>query len=309
MDIPSCAIYDLQVLPNDDSSHNSVGNLLESEFLQDLENALTAHSNEIKVWNLSLRTNKICSINNFSSLAVELDKLQEKYNVTFVINANNYEDLPLLNYPRNTPHELAKKKITTPTNNILKITTKSISHVNHNNNKPQNKQPSAFSKHDASPNFIIKPDLVHYNKSCNKNISEIHKINSINENSINESYKTNFSTPFISKLLANIYHHVTPTPSPILTKTLLTHHTKHPITNNRVPDNEINFISFGKPSNLINYLECNPWNMTLVFEDDLRPSFYLEWDQFPYPSCLTRDGRFFEDIWMTVAFTPLKNEQ
>jgi serine protease AprX len=41
-----------------------------------------------------------------------------------------------------------------------------------------------------------------------------------------------------------------------------------------------------------------------VFEDTLRPRYYLEWDDFPFPRSLHRNQRYFGEIWMTVAFAP-----
>jgi hypothetical protein len=43
-----------------------------------------------------------------------------------------------------------------------------------------------------------------------------------------------------------------------------------------------------------------------VFDDVLRPGYFLEWDDFPYPPSLRRDGRYFGEIWMTVAFAPVR---
>jgi len=50
-------------------------------------------------------------------------------------------------------------------------------------------------------------------------------------------------------------------------------------------------------------LECTPHSATLVFEDVLRPRVYQEWDDFPYPPSLRRNGRYYGDISMTVAFS------
>ncbi|MFX6652897.1 S8 family serine peptidase, partial [Acinetobacter baumannii] len=74
--------------------------LTEEELLFSLESALAEHANKFKVWNLSLGTDATCSLDEFSTLAVELDNLQEKYQVSFVISAGNYNALPLLDYPR-----------------------------------------------------------------------------------------------------------------------------------------------------------------------------------------------------------------
>jgi len=74
-----CAVFDLQVFPNDDPAHGATTVLLEQELLFSLDAALQEHANQYKVWNLSLGTDALCSIDEFSPLAVELDDLQEKY--------------------------------------------------------------------------------------------------------------------------------------------------------------------------------------------------------------------------------------
>jgi serine protease AprX len=45
----------------------------------------------------------------------------------------------------------------------------------------------------------------------------------------------------------------------------------------------------------------------MVFEDVLRPGYFLEWDDFPYPPSLRRDGRYFGNVWMTIAFSPQRS--
>jgi len=76
-----------------------------------------------------------------------------------------------------------------------------------------------------------------------------------------------------------------------------------------VPDGEENFFGFGRPVPPPYCLECTPHTSTLVFDDVLRPGYYLEWDDFPYPASLTRDGRYFGEVWMTVAFSPARGAQ
>ena len=100
LDDSPCGVFDLQVIPNDDPAKGDVLPLLESEFLVSLEEALQQHANKYKVWNLSLGTDTVCSLDEFSALAEELDNLQEKYQVSFVISAGNYDTPPLLDFPR-----------------------------------------------------------------------------------------------------------------------------------------------------------------------------------------------------------------
>lgn len=303
-----CGVFDLQVIPNDDPAHGDTTALLESELLMSLEAALDEHANKYKVWNLSLGTDALCSLDEFSELAVQLDNLQEKYQVSFVISAGNYVTPPLLDFPR-TPAQLASGRITSPADSVLGITVGAISHVDFKSKGPKQHHPSAFSRHGAGPNYIIKPDLVHFGGSCSTDGVHVHGIRSVTDKGVAEDLGTSFSTPLVSRTLAQLYHQITPTPSPVLTRALLTHHARDPRSGKRVPDGEENFIGFGLPSVAPYNLECTPHTATLIFEDTLRPGYFLEWNDFPYPPSLKRDGRYFGEVWMTLAFAPSRGDR
>jgi hypothetical protein len=305
LDDGPCALFDLQVVPNHDPAHGDTLALLEQEFLYSLEQALQQHANQYKVWNLSLGTDTTCSIDEFSTLAAELDDLQEKYQVSFVIAAGNYDTVPLLDYPR-TPAQIEPGRITAPADSVLGITVGSVSHVDFKNNGPKQSSPSPFSRHGAGPNYIIKPDLVHFGGSCSTDAAHVHGIRSITEAGIVEELGTSFATPLVSRTLAQIYHQITPIPSPVLAKALLTHHARDPRSGLRVPDGEENFLGFGLPAAVPYCLECTPHTATLVFEDVLRPGYFLEWNDFPYPPSLYQGGRYFGEVWMTLAFAPTR---
>jgi hypothetical protein len=87
----------------------------------------------------------------------------------------------------------------------------------------------------------------------------------------------------------------------ILARALLTHHARDPRTSQRVPDGEENFFGFGMPEPVPYCLECTPYTSTLVFDDVLRPGYFLEWNDFPYPPSLKRDGKYYGEVWMTVT--------
>jgi hypothetical protein len=181
-----------------------------------------------------------------------------------------------------------------------------VSHVDYKNNGPKEHYPSAFSRHGAGPNYIIKPDLVHYGGSCSTDFAHIAGIRSVNGTGSAENIGTSFAAPLVSRTLAQIYHHITPTPSAVLARALLTHHARDPRTKERVPDGDENFFGFGLPAPVPYCLECTPHTSTLVFDDVLRPGYFLEWKDFPYPPSLRRDGKYFGEIWMTVAFSPTR---
>jgi hypothetical protein len=305
IDTSPCGVFDLQVIPNDDPAKGNTLPLLESEFLVSLDEALTQHANAYKVWNLSLGTDTVCSLDKFSKLAEELDNLQEKYNVSFVISAGNYDTPPLLDFPR-TGRQLKAGRITAPADSVLGITVGAVSHVDYKTKGPKEHHPSAFSRHGAGPNYVIKPDLIHYGGSCSTDLAHISGIRSVNGTGSAENLGTSFATPLVARTLAQIYHQVTPTPSTVLARALLTHHARDPRTAHRVPDGDENFFGFGLPSPPPYCLECTPHTSTLVFDDVLRPGYFLEWDDFPYPPSLKRDGKYFGEIWMTVAFAPAR---
>ncbi len=305
IDKTPCAVFDLQVIPNDDPSKGGIASLLENELLVSLDSALQEHANEYKVWNLSLGTDVVCSLDEFSSLAEELDNLQEKYQVSFVISAGNYVTPPLLDYPR-TFTQLDLGRITTPADSVLGITVGSVSHVDYKRNGPKLNHPSAFSRHGAGPNYIIKPDMVHFGGACSTDGTHTSGVRSLGNGGSVEGIGTSYSTPLVSRTLAQIYHQITPTPSPVLARALLTHHARDPRSGGRIPDGEENFFGFGLPASVPDCLECSPYTSTLIFDDVLRPGFSLEWDDFPYPPSLKKNGRYFGEIWMTVAFAPAR---
>lgn len=305
LDSSPCGIFDLQVIPNEDPAKGDTLALLESELLSSRDSALQQYANSYKVWNLSLGSNQVCSLDEFSMLAEELDNLQEQYKVSFVISAGNYDTPPLLDFPR-AAHHLDVGRITSPADSVLGITVGAVSHVDYKKNGPKEHHPSAFSRHGAGPNHIIKPDLIHYGGSCSTDASHLAGIRSVHQDGSAENLGTSFATPLVARTLAQIYHHVTPTPSTVLARALLTHHARDPRTALRVPDGEENYFGFGLPTPVPECLECKPYTSTLVFDDVLRPGYFLEWDDFPYPPSLSRGGRYFGEIWMTVAFAPAR---
>lgn len=305
IDDSPCAVFDLQVIPNSDPAAGKIDSIGEQDLLIALDAALRDHANEYKVWNLSLGSDEICSLDDFSEFAYELDNLQERYKVSFVISAGNFTSPPLLSYPR-TGAELETGRITAPADSVLGITVGAVSHVDYRDKGPAINHPSSFSRHGAGPNHVIKPDLVHFGGACSIDATHLTGIRSVSGAGSAENLGTSFATPLVSRTLAQVYHQITPTPTPVLARALITHHARDPRDGGRVPDGEENYFGFGLPAPVPYCLQCTPHSSTLVFEDSLRPGYFLEWDDFPYPQSLRRGGRMFGEIWMTVAFAPAR---
>ncbi len=302
-----CRILDIHVLPNSDPTVGEVGSITESELLQDLEQALIKHSNEVKVWNLSLGSDEVCSLDQFSDFAVQLDNLQEKFGITFVIAAGNYAAPSLLNYPRNDADQ-ALGRITSPADSVLGITVGSISHLNHPSTGTLRGEPSPFSRGGPGPNHIIKPDLVHFGGNIGRDFKHALGVVSLDDGpSIAEDIGTSFAAPLVARQLAWIHHGLTPTPSAMMARAILTHNALDVRSGGRVQDQDDRCLGFGMPHNIDRALECDPWKMTMVFEEVLRPGYFLEWDSFPFPESLMSNGKFKGEIWMTLAYPPARN--
>jgi len=307
IDAGPCGVFDLQVIPNADPDwgNGDTESVTEQEFLQTLETALKQHANRFKVWNLSLSTSEVCAEDEFSALAEKLDDLQEKYQVSFVIAAGNYDTPPLLDYPR-INQQLAAGRITAPADSVLGITVGAISHLEYAERGPKREEPSPFSRHGAGPNYIIKPDLVHYGGTCTTDAQHVGGVRSITQSGTGEHIGTSFAAPLVSRSLAQIYHQITPIPSPVLARALLTHHARDPRSRGRVPTGDEDFFGFGRPVPPPYCLACEPHQSTLIFDDVLRPGFFLEWNHFPFPPSLYRDGKFYGEVFMTIAFAPAR---
>ena len=302
-----CRILDIHVMPNLDPTYGAVGTITESELLQDLERALLKYSNEVKVWNLSLGSDEVCALDRFSDFAVQLDNLQERFEVTFVIAAGNYTNTPLLTYPRGG-QGLNAGRITSPADSVLGLAVGSISQLDHPTTGTKRGEPSPFSRHGPGPNHIIKPDLVHFGGNIGQDFSYSLGVTSLDNGAgVAEDVGTSFATPLVARQLASIHHRITPAPTATLARAILTHNAVDIRTRERVKDTDDHYLGFGTPLDIDRALECAPWKMTLVFEEVMRPGFFLEWDHFPYPESLTDGDRYRGEIWMTLAYRPARN--
>ena len=301
-----CRVLDIQVLPNSDPRYGQVSEITENELLETIEACLQQYANEVKVWNLSVGSDVLCRRDQFSDFAMQLDDFQERYKVTFVIAAGNFEGRPLLSYPRD-PAIIEEGRITAPADSVLGITVGAVAQVDHATTGMRLGEPSPFSRHGLGPNFIQKPDVSHYGGNVALDRSDPKGIVSLNDaKTVIENVGTSFSTPLIARPLAYIHHRITPSPPPSVARAILIHNARDLRTYGRVKDEDTPYVGFGTPLNIDEALECKPWQMTLVFSETLRPGYYLEWDDFPYPQSLVHDGKFYGEISMTLAFPPLR---
>ena len=231
---------------------------------------------------------------------------QEKYQVVCVVAAGNVSTPPLLGFPR-SKQELIDGRITSPADSVLALTVGGVTHIDIAPEGLPADLPAPYSRHGAGPNYVIKPDLVHYGGSCAIDMSRSVGIVLVTDSGAAEDLGTSFAAPLVSRKLAQIFYQISPMPSPVLARALLVHHARDPRSGSRVPDTDVDCFGFGIPKPPPYCLQCTPHSATLVFEDHLRPGYYLEWDDFPFPPSLHRGGKYFGQVAMTVAFAPSRS--
>lgn len=164
----------------------AIGNKFSSfRVIQVIEKIIEANR-DIKVWNLSLGSDKEIDPNFISPEAAFLDELQTKYDVIFVIAGTNI------------PKEVNKKnmKIGAPADSINSLVVNAVD---------KNDNVASYSREGEVLSFYIKPDVSYFGgdngieMDCYMNICD-------NVNVEHLTKGTSYSTPWISRKLAYLIH-------------------------------------------------------------------------------------------------------
>lgn len=275
--------------------------LNENELLAILDEVIPQNPT-VKVWNLSMNLKMPCQPNNFSDLAIALDELQDRYDVTFVISSGNYENLPLRGWP---PENLGDEDcVAPPGDSVRALTVGSLAHKEVKNSRVGIGKPSPFSRKGPGPVFIPKPELTHYGGNCDAKGRYIQTgILSINgKGEIAEGIGTSYATPIISTLLANVKAGLGGYASRNLAKALLIHSAA--IRMNDLTTEELRFYGFGVPSSLSDIFACANWQATSIFNLELIPNIEFV-KEFPIPDSLkSEDGKVRGDFTITLVYDP-----
>jgi hypothetical protein len=170
----------------------------------------------------------------------------ERYQVSFVLSAGNYRTPPLLDYPRQKaqsvewPHHESGRQC--PGHHRGRDFAHRLGGQGAKGGSAlgllaSRRRPE--SHHQAGPGSL--------GGSCATDVSHQAGVTSLHGAGCGEDLGRSFSTPLVSRALAETYHHITPTPSPVLARGVLTHHARDPRTGGRVPDGEENYFGFGRP--------------------------------------------------------------
>lgn len=297
-------ILDVVVSPNIDPTKGDTDTLSEDRLIEILYEVIGKYHDKVKVWNMSLGTSNICK-DCISDLAVVLDTIQDLYQVDIILSAGNYTKIPLRNWPPN--EELGNDdRITSPADSVRAITVGSIANIGIDGYVEKD-MPSPFSRRGLGANFLVKPDVVHYGGNCTSHLccSGTGVISFDIYGNLVEGIGTSYSAPAVTALYAGLRNSINEENSREFAKAFLIHSSNIPDKAKVDTQYFHRYYGYGIPKqNLEEIITCSKSSVTLVFSGTLYSNSHIEFNDFPFPPSLCRNGKCYGDIKMTLVYTP-----
>ena len=261
----------------------------------------------VRIWNLSLGKGDTAACEDrFSDVAMELDRIARQNKVIFTVAAGNYLNVPLRGWkPGSGPDSIANgdDRISPPADAALSISVGSLSDTSNPPTASPAEYPSPFSRRGPGAGMLVKPDVVHYGGTCDKNRESVQGIRGPHRNGTAlEIAGTSFATPRVAAQLAQLVG-VLPDPEPELLKLLLLLSCTSPGDHDIRDRDLVNYYGFGLPESPAAILTCNPWECTILLRGELRPGRTLS-TPFPFPTSLTDQQKRRGFVRMGLVYTP-----
>ena len=263
----------------------------------------------VRIWNLSLGKGDTAACEDrFSDVAMELDRIARQNKVIFTVAAGNYKKEPLRGWqPGSGPDSIANgdDRISPPADAALSISVGSLSDTSNPPTASPAEHPSPFSRRGPGAGMLVKPDVVHYGGTCDRNRESVQGIRGPHRNGTAlEDAGTSFATPRIAAQLAQLVG-VLPDPEPELLKLLLLLSCRSPGDHDISDRDLVNYYGFGLPETPDAILTCNPWECTILLRGELRPGMALYTPfPFPFPDSLTDQQKRRGFVRMGLVYTP-----
>ena len=288
-------LFDAAVFPD-----TSKEQLDEDDLIANIQEAIEANHDKIKVWNLSISITREVSDTKFSDFAVALDALQEKYNILICKSAGNCQNFAA-NLPKGRIHEGA--------DSVRSLVVGSVAHEKGPYDFSEIDNPSPFTRIGPGPEFIIKPEVSHYGGNAGVDSNGQMVISGVKSFSVSggiiSNAGTSFSTPRVAALATGLFQELDEDFDPLLIKGLIIHSASYP-KNLLVPTTErTKQMGFGIPQNTADILYNDPYEATLILRDTLSKGEYIDIMDFPMPKSLIRNGYYTGQIIATLVYDPI----
>jgi hypothetical protein len=288
-------LFDATVFPD-----TAKENIDEDELIANIGEAIEKNHEKIKVWNLSISPIEPILDTDFSDFAKFLDHIQEVYNVLICKSAGN-----CYNFIKGHPRD----RLNNGADSVLSLVIGSIAHNKGPHDLAEIDNPSPFSRIGPGPEFIVKPELVHYGGNAGVKPDETLVITGVKSFSMNgeiiQAAGTSFSTPRIAALATGLSQEIKQEFDPLLIKGLLVHSANYPDLLSIPYIERTKYVGFGKPPTIQEMLYNDPHEITLILRETLVKGKFLDILDFPMPSCLIKDGFFTGQIIATLVYSPI----
>lgn len=272
------------------NTEKSKAQIEEPELIEYIRQSVFSNPN-VKVWNLSQGSDIEVTDSSFSDFAISIDSLQKEANVLICKSAGNQ------NHP-----ETGRLRITHGADSVRSLVVGSISHDKQDANDGEVNQRSPFSRIGYGPEYLIKPDLVHYGGNFVTGVQSF----SYTGYQCSVCVGTSFSTPRISALAATLGNTLGGDFNPLLVKALIIHSADYPGTSNSDTETMLKELGFGLPAPINDILNNDEDEFTMVFQPIIRRGEDYQILDFPYPSCMVdENGFYYGEIIVTVVTDPI----
>ena len=296
--LPGVHLFDAAVYP--DSSKQTI---YVDDLVEHIREAVE-RNRHIKVWNLSLGTSIESSLDDFSDFGMALDNIQDENNVLIIKSAGN-----CTNFTRQLP----KSRIAQSADSVRSVVVGSLAHAKGPYDYAEVDAPSPFTRIGPGPGSIVNPDVVFCGGNAGMNAGKLEKTG-IKSFSIDgtPAYNvgTSFSTPWVSRMAAELTHLVKEEFDPLLIRALLIHNAKYPANNSMSMTDKVTQMGFGAPSSVQEMLYNSEDEITLILRDTLEKGSFIEMFDFPFPESLVdKDGNFVGQIIVTLVTKSLLDDK
>ncbi len=260
----------------------------------------------VRIWNLSIsEENTAACKSRFSDMAMELDRIARQNSVIFTVAAGNYEKAPLRGWqPESGPDDIVNgdDRISPPADAALSVSVGSLSDTSNPPTASPAEYPSPFSRRGPGAGMLVKPDVVHYGGTCDRN-GTVQGIRGPHLNGTAlAAAGTSFAAPRVAAQLAQLVE-VLPDPEPELLKLLLLLSCTSPGDHDISDRDLVNYYGFGLPESPAAILTCNAWECTILLRGELRPGMTLR-TPFPFPGSSTDQQKRRGFVRMGLVYAP-----
>ena len=304
---------DIVAMPNSDKEFGPIDTIGEEDLMEIIEEIMRKYASTTKIWNLSIGIESMVCNGAMSDLGIFLDYIQDKYQVQFFVSSGNINQPPFREWP---PQDTISEwdRIISPADSVRAITVGSLALFESDDSIVKKDEPSPFSRRGPGANYIVKPDVVDYggNLSTGYQIKTLGIKGLDNQGKVIEKIGTSYSNSRGVQKFASIYDEMAEKDL-LLGKAMLIQSAR---MNSRSileqSQDNMKYYGFGMPSaEARDILHCNDSGdeVTLVFKQKVIYGTHLEMYDFPYPSSLLRNGKYYGEIIMTLAYNPSLDER